>query len=106
MLASRSQEAVAAISYEGVCMRIISEITNKEYPTVDECLKAEAAWKAKEDERLKAEKIKAEEKRAERERLNALRAAANDAFNEYRKALDEYNKRYGIYDPFLKFLIG
>lgn len=106
-MASRSLEAVAAILYEGVCMRIISEITNKEYPTVDECLKAEAAWKAKEDERLKAEKIKAEEKRVKRERLDALRAAANDAFDEYRKALAEYNKQYGIYDDsFLKFLIG
>ena len=82
-------------------MKIISELTNEEYSTVEECLEAEKAYKAKEEEKRKAEKLRLEEKEAHKAYLNELRTAANDAFNEYQKAVSEYNKKYGLYDDSL-----
>ena len=90
-------------------MKIISEFTNKEYSTVEECLRDEELHKAKEDERLKAEQLYLEEKEAHKAHLNELRTAADDAINNYQKALTEYTKKYGeLYDrafaPFASFL--
>ena len=90
-------------------MKIISEFTNKEYPTVEECLKDEEFYKAKEEEKRKAEKLRLEEKDAHKVHLNELRTAADDAINNYQKALTEYSKKYGeFYDrafaPFASFL--
>ena len=90
-------------------MKIISELTNKEYSTVEECLKDEELYKAKEEEKRKAEKLRLEEKEAYEAHLNELRTAADDAINNYQKALTEYNKKYGeFYDrafaPFASFL--
>lgn len=82
-------------------MKIISELTNKEYSTVEECLEDEKAYKAKEEEKRKTEKLRLEEKEAHKARLNELRTAANDAFNEYQRAVSEYNKKYGLYDDSL-----
>ena len=90
-------------------MKIISEFTNKEYPTVEECLEAEKAYKAKEEEKRKAEKLRLEEKEAHKAHLNELRIAADNAFNDYQKAILEYNKKYGkfydrTFDPLASFL--
>ena len=90
-------------------MKIISELTNKEYPTVEECLKDEEYYKAKEEEKRKAEKLRLEEKKAHKAHLNELRTAANNAFSEYQKAVAEYNKKYGkfydcTFDPLASFL--
>ena len=90
-------------------MKIISEFTNKEYSTVEECLRDEELHKAKEDERLKAKQLYLEEKKAHKAHLNELRTAADDAINNYQKALTEYSKKYGeLYDrafaPFASFL--
>ena len=82
-------------------MKIISEFTNKEYPTVEECLKDEELYKAKEEEKRRAEKLRLEEKEAHKAHLNELRTAANNAFSEYQKAVSEYNKKYGLYDDSL-----
>ena len=82
-------------------MKIISEFTNKEYSTVEECLKDEEYYKAKEEEKRKAEKLRLEEKETHKAHLNELRTAANDAFNEYQKVVSEYNKKYGLYDDSL-----
>lgn len=82
-------------------MKIISELTNKEYPTVEECLEDEKAYKAKEEEKRKAEKLRLEEKEADNAHLNELRTVANDAFDEYQKAVTEYSKKYGLYDDAL-----
>ena len=79
-------------------MKIISEITNKEYSTVEECLKDEEFYKAKEEEKRKAEKLRLEEKEADKAYLDELRTAADDALNAYRDALIEYNKKYKICD--------
>ena len=90
-------------------MKIISEFTNKEYPTVEECLKDEELYKAKEEERRRAEKLRLEEKEAHKAHVNELRTAADDAIKNYQKALTEYSKKYGeFYDrafvPFAPFL--
>lgn len=90
-------------------MKIISEFTNKEYPTVEECLKDEEYYKAKEEEQRRVEKLRLEEKEAHKAHLNELRTAADDAINNYQKALTEYSKKYGeFYDrafvPFASFL--
>lgn len=89
-------------------MKIISELTNKEYSTVEECLKDEELYKAKEEEKRKAEKLRLEEKEAYKAHVNELRIAADDAYSEYQetvtkynKAVTEYNKKYGLYDDSL-----
>ena len=79
-------------------MKIISELTNKEYSTVEECLKDEELYKAKEEEKRKAEKLRLEEKEADKAYLDKLRTAADDALNAYRNALIEYNKKYKLCD--------
>ena len=79
-------------------MKIISELTNKEYSTVEECLKDEEFYKAKEEEKRKAEKLRLEEKEADKAYLDKLRTAADDALNAYRDALIEYNKKYKLCD--------
>ena len=79
-------------------MKIISEFTNKEYSTVEECLKDEELYKAKEEEERRAEKLRLEEKEADKAYLDELRTAADDALNAYRKALIGYNKKYKLRD--------
>lgn len=79
-------------------MKIISELTNKEYSTVEECLKDEEYYKAKEEEKRQAEKRRLEEKEADKAYLDKLRAAADDTLNAYRNALIEYNKKYKLCD--------
>lgn len=79
-------------------MKIISEFTNKEYSTVEECLKDEEFYKAKEEEKRQAEKLRLEEKEADKAYLDKLRTAADDALNAYRNALIEYNKKYKLCD--------
>lgn len=79
-------------------MKIISEFTNKEYSTVEECLKDEELYKAKEEEKRQAEKRRLEEKEADKAYLDELRTAADDALNAYRKALIGYNKKYKLRD--------
>ena len=90
-------------------MKIISELTNKEYSTVEECLEDEKAYKAKEEEQRRAEKLRLEEKEAHKAHLNELRTAADNARIEYQKAVAEYNKKYGkfydcTFDPLASFL--
>ena len=79
-------------------MKIISELTNKEYSTVEECLEDEKAYKTKEEEKRQAEKRRLEEKEADKAYLDELRTAADDALDAYRKALIEYNKKYKLRD--------
>lgn len=65
-------------------MRIISDILNREFDSVDACLAAEAAFEAREDE--KASKI------AE---LNEARKAYEEAEEHYWNLLNEFDKLYG-----------
>lgn len=79
-------------------MKIISELTNKEYSTVEECLRDEELYKAEEEEQRRAEKLRLEEKEADKAYLDELRTTADDALNAYRNALIEYNKKYKLCD--------
>lgn len=65
-------------------MRIISDILNREFDSVEACLAAEAAFEAREDE--KASKI------AE---LNEARKAYEEAEEHYWNLLNEFDKLYG-----------
>ena len=71
-------------------MRIISDITNKEYKTVEECLAAEEAFR-KEAELAAKE---AEMREAERKAMYDL---VGDLRKQYFEALATYNKKYGPY---------
>lgn len=78
-------------------MRIISEKTNKEYSTVDECLAAEKEF----DEAIEAEKARKAalaEKRADRakEVEQAYRKVV-EAQKEYHKVLASFCKDYGAF---------
>ena len=71
-------------------MKIYSEITGKEYKTVEECQKAEeeiAVQRAA--EAAKADKLKKERK----ERA----AEVNEAYKNYMKLLNNFVKDYGSY---------
>ena len=63
-------------------MRIISDITGKEYKTVDECLKAEEQYKLQKEAEAKA--------KAEHEK------ALDEAYHKAIAACDEYLKLAGI----------
>lgn len=63
-------------------MRIISDITGKEYKTVDECLRAEEEFLKAEEEKRIAEEVRAE-------KINA-------AYKKAMAAIDEYFDAVGI----------
>lgn len=63
-------------------MRIISDITGKEYKTVDECLKAEEQYRLQKEEE---EKARVEHKKA-----------LDEAYKKAIDACDEYLKLAGI----------
>ena len=71
-------------------MRIYSEITGKEYKTVEECEKAEDAYQVEQAAKAaKEDKLKKERKE---------RAAEVDAaYKNYMKLLNDFVKDYGSY---------
>lgn len=75
-------------------MRIFSDITNKEYSTVEECVKAEEAYekgmKAKQEKALAL----AKEKKEKEEKALATRKADAEKVEEARKTMVEANKAY------------
>ena len=75
-------------------MKIYSEKTNKEYATVEECLKAEKAF----DEKVAADKAKKEAEQkalvAKKEAALAERKAAANIVEEKRQALVAAQKAY------------
>ena len=75
-------------------MRIFSEKTNKEYATVEECIKAEKEY----DEALAAKKAAAEkalaEVKAKNEKIATERKLDADKVEEARKKMIEANKAY------------
>ena len=78
-------------------MRIISDITGKEYKTVDDCLKAEeaiavqkAAEAAKKDKLTKERKQRAEE-------VNEAYKEVEKAYTKYKKLVNNFVEDYGSY---------
>ena len=82
-------------------MKIFSEKTNKEYKTVEECVKAEKEF----DERVAAEKAAKEkalaEKKAKEEKALVTRKVDAEKVDAARKAAIEANKAY--HDELAKF---
>lgn len=82
-------------------MKIFSEKTNKEYKTVEECVKAEKEF----DEKVAAEKAAKEkalaEKKAKEETALATRKVDAEKVDAARKAAIEANKAY--HDELAKF---
>ncbi len=76
-------------------MRIISDILNREFDSVEACLAAEAAFEAREDE--KASKI------AE---LNEAREAYEAAEEHYWNLLEAFDKLYGSDEDDEEWLFG
>lgn len=66
-------------------MRIISDITGKEYKTVEECEKAEEEFYAEKAKREAEAKQKAENRKLREQELN-------DAYDEYIETKQHYNK--------------
>ena len=71
-------------------MRIISDITNKEYKTVEECLAAEAAFIAEQEK----EKLAAAQREEERRQLEGQ---IENARAHYHALINQYNETYGTY---------
>lgn len=89
-------------------MKIVSEKTNKEYATVEECLAAEKAYdekvaakKAEEEKALVAKKEAKEKALAERKAAAAIvedkRKALAEAQKAYREELSKFCDKYGAY---------
>lgn len=78
-------------------MKIYSEITKKEYQTVDECLKDEAVFmeeKAKKDE----EKNQlAKQRKEDAKKVEDAYKAIIEANKNYNKLRDEFIKKYGSF---------
>lgn len=84
-------------------MKIVSEITGKNYSTVEECLKAEADFVAKQKQ-IEQERVKKEEARGQRakEVEEAYKAAINVRQN-CQKMISEADKKYqDLLNAFLK----
>ena len=79
-------------------MRIISDITNKEYKTVEECLAAEAAFIAEQEKEKLAAAQREEERKQLEEQIEAVRA-------HYHTLINQYNETYGTYKHVYKINI-
>ena len=71
-------------------MRIISDITNQEYQTVEECLAAEAEFIAEQEKEKLAAAQREEERRQLEEQIETVRA-------HYHSLINQYNETYGTY---------
>ena len=71
-------------------MRIISDITNQEYQTVEECLAAEAEFIAEHEKEKLAAAQREEERKRFAEEIETVRA-------HYHSLIDKYNEVYGPY---------
>lgn len=75
-------------------MKIISEKTGKEYPSVEECVKAEKAFEEAEAVKKAKEEKALAEKKAKEEALSVKRKEAADKVEAARKTMIEANKAY------------
>ena len=94
-------------------MKIYSEKTNKEYATVEECLKAEEAFdkaeaekKAKEEKALAEVKAKKEvaiaERKADAEKVEAARKELVEAKKKFQEELSAFCTKHGAFHTTIK----
>lgn len=85
-------------------MKIFSELTNKYYSTVEECLNAEKKYNEEKDKELEEKRAREEERKAMETYVNDCHKKLVDAQNLYIKAKQDYLKKYGGYDSLFKIL--
>ena len=85
-------------------MKIFSELTNKYYSTVEECLNAEKKYNEEKDKELEEKRVREEERKAMETYVNDCHKKLVDAQNLYIKAKQDYLKKYGGYDSLFKIL--
>lgn len=95
-------------------MKILSEKTNKEYASVEECLAAEkefdrmiaekkaAAEKALAERKAKQEAV-ANERKAAAEKIEVARQAMVEATKHYRELMSEFCQKFGSYHRTYRF---
>lgn len=76
-------------------MKIYSEITQKSYKTVDECLADEASFKEAEQQRKEAEEAKALARKDKAKEVE-------EAYKNYKQKLRDFCKEYGSYHMTVK----
>ena len=76
-------------------MIIYSEITNEKYTSVEECLKAEDAYKAEQEAKKREEALKAAEKEQRKEELVDAFHAWMDAKEHFYELKDKFVADYG-----------
>lgn len=76
-------------------MLYYSEITKKNYPTANDCIKAEEDFLTLQTQKKAAEEKKAKERAAANEKLEAARKKMLESRKEYFDELDKYTKKYG-----------
>ena len=85
-------------------MKIFSELTNKYYSTVEECLNAEKKYNEEKDKELEEKRACEEERKAMETYVNDCHKKLVDAQNLYIKAKQDYLKKYGGYDSLFRIL--
>lgn len=85
-------------------MKIFSELTNKYYSTVEECLNAEKKYNEEKDKELEEKRVREEERKAMETYVNDCHKKLVDAQNLYIKAKQDYLKKYGGYDSLFRIL--
>lgn len=78
-------------------MRIISDVTGKIYPTVEECQKAEELFNYEQEQKKKAAEVKKTERANDAKKVEEIRKEMFAAQKKYREAVDEFVKKYGSY---------
>ena len=76
-------------------MIIYSELTNEKYTSVEECLKAEDAFKAEQEAKKREEALKAAEKEQRKEELVDAFHAWMDAKEHFYELKDKFVADYG-----------
>lgn len=85
-------------------MRIFSELTNKYYSTVEECLAAEEKYNEEKNRELEEKRAREEERKTMEAYVNDCHKKLVEAQNLYIKAKQDYLKKYGGYDSLFKIL--
>ena len=80
-------------------MKIISELTNQEYDSVEACLEAEALFEAEKEAEAEAAALKKAERKAFEDSVHDAYHNAINAKKTYEQLRDAYVQEYGYYAP-------
>lgn len=83
-------------------MKIVSELTGKEYKTVDECVEAEAAYAKAQKEKEEKAKALAEVRKTRAKEVEDAYAKIAEAQKHYNELLNAFCKDYGSFHMTVK----